>query len=176
MSNGSPENERQLYSKPYLGNKVPKWPRNPKFYLVYVIVEAFQTDDSRDNQVKCNIANVRLNENNIRVAKLFVINPESQVCCIPEGLRGFWVGVWRRPLYHTYALYTGDVGSYHIAHLLTCVISCPLLQPTCSSSSMQRSSENIDCWDRHNDITHSLEYNVYTNPEPQDSIWSFTKL
>lgn len=68
---------------------------------------------------------------------------------------------------------TVDVGSYHIAHLLLdSVISSPLT-PTdmfwLFNAAFLREDLTLE---RRYDITHSLEYNVYTNPDPQDSIWS----
>lgn len=89
------------------------------------------------------------------------------------SLRGFWVGVWSRPLYHTYEIPTGDVESYHIAHLLLdSVISSPVA-PTDMFWLLNAAFLREDWmlgW--RYDITHSLEYNVYSNPDPQDNIWS----
>lgn len=77
------ESSVEGYGKPNLWKKWEKSPETLKVYLVIATVKSVQTGDSRDQQEKCNIANVYLNENNIRVAELFVIIPESQVCCIP---------------------------------------------------------------------------------------------
>lgn len=88
--------------------------------------------------------------------------------------RGLWVGVCGADHFITLTPCTQGMSDLttHPIFYSTLLSLGPLLQPTSSGSSMQRSLEKISCWRSRSDITNSLEYNVCTDPDPQDLIWS----